>query len=63
VKSLLVSLWEVPDLATKELMVLFYKELIINDYDQEKAFKIAQKNMCDKYRSDISKWAGFVLIR
>ena len=63
VKSLLVSLWKVPDLATKELMVLFYKELIINDYDQEKAFKIAQKYMCDKYRSDISKWAGFVLIR
>ncbi|MEZ4938414.1 MAG: CHAT domain-containing tetratricopeptide repeat protein [Crocinitomicaceae bacterium] len=58
-KSLIMSLWQVPDKETMEFMTLFYKNLTANNRIQE-SFKIAQKEMRKKY--DPYFWAAFVLI-
>lgn len=60
VKTIIMSLWEVPDAETAEFMKLFYSNWIdTNDY--KLAFKTAQKTMMQKYRNDPDKWAAFVL--
>ena len=62
VKSMVVSLWEVPDLETMELMSLFYENIIAGT-DAESAFYLAQKEMKSRYPDQPSLWAGFVFIR
>ena len=62
VEQLIVSLWNVPDNETMELMTLFYKELA-NSQNVVSSFELAQKTMRNKYPDDIKKWAGFVLVR
>lgn len=58
-RSLLMSLWKVNDEATKDLMIAFYKELIITK-DKYKAFRNAQLKIKEKYPDPIN-WGGFVL--
>jgi len=60
VKKLLMSLWEVPDAETAELMQLFYSNLF-KGASYYKAFRDAQLVLKAKYK-DPNKWAGFVLV-
>lgn len=59
VNQLIMSLWSVPDKETKELMELFYSELIKTN-NTRKAFENAQKTMHAKYAPYY--WAAFVLV-
>lgn len=59
VKNLIVSLWQVPDKETAELMTLFYTNLLQNISVRD-AFYNAQKTMRSKYPPYM--WAAFVLI-
>ena len=59
VKNLVVSLWQVPDKETAELMKLFYTNLL-NKEPVRNAFNHAQKTMRSKYPPYF--WAAFVLI-
>lgn len=60
VKSVLMSLWEVDDEATSQLMILFYKEWL-KGMDYHEAFRKAQMQM-KKHYSNPYYWAGFVLM-
>jgi CHAT domain-containing protein len=59
VDYLIMSLWKVPDKETKELMTLFYNNLIV-EKDIKIAFSKAQQQMREKY--DPYFWAAFVLV-
>jgi CHAT domain-containing protein len=59
VKTVIMSLWEVPDAETAEFMNLFYtKWKTLNN--PKKAFKEAQQQMMNTYRETPEKWAAFV---
>ncbi len=60
VKKLLMSLWEVPDAETAELMQLFYSNVFKGE-TYYTAFRKAQLTLKAKYK-DPTKWAGFVLV-
>ncbi|MEE3383630.1 MAG: CHAT domain-containing tetratricopeptide repeat protein [Prevotella sp.] len=60
VKTILMSLWKVPDEETKELMWMFYKELL-NGNTPHQSLKIAQKQLMVKGKSPYY-WAGFILL-
>jgi CHAT domain-containing protein len=59
VKKLIVSLWQVPDKETSELMTLFYSNWLKGSSIRD-AFSKAQKEMRKKYTPYY--WAAFVLI-
>jgi CHAT domain-containing protein/tetratricopeptide (TPR) repeat protein len=59
VKSLLLSLWKVPDKETSELMTAFYR-YYINGNSARVALRKAQMEMKQKYRPYY--WAAFVLV-
>ena len=65
VEYLLLSLWEVPDIQTQELMSFFYKNWF-SGMDITDAFKTAQNDLKTKYagiEGSAFAWAAFVLIR
>ena len=59
-ESILMSLWSVDDATTRELMVLFYTDLV-NGMNPDDALTAAKNRM---RRSGYSpdKWAAFVLL-
>lgn len=59
-KFMIVSLWQVPDKSTSELMVHFY-EFYLKGFSKEESLKKAQDTIKSKYQSPYY-WAGFVLI-
>lgn len=59
VKNLIVSLWQVPDKETAELMNIFYNNLLSGKTVRESFYK-AQKEMRSKYAPYL--WAAFVLV-
>ena len=59
VKKMIVSLWEVPDKESAELMTSFYSHWLSGKSIDE-AFTQAQGNMRKKY--DPFYWAAFVLV-
>ncbi len=59
VKNLIVSLWQVPDKETAELMNIFYTNLLGGNTVRESFYK-AQKEMRSKYPP--YSWAAFVLV-
>ncbi len=59
-KSVIMSLWEVSDAATMELMTEFYKSYSISGNKQE-AFLSAQKKIRLKYKEPYY-WGAFVLV-
>jgi CHAT domain-containing protein len=61
VKRQLVSLWQVPDFSSKELMVLFYKNWLNKRQAPHIALANAQKMVRKKYPEPIH-WAGWVLL-
>ncbi len=60
-KYLIMSLWQVPDFQTQELMTSFYSLWLEDKMSIHDAFQAAQKEMKEKYKSPFL-WAGFVLV-
>ena len=60
VKTILMSLWKVPDEETKDLMRMFYKELL-NGNTPHQSLKIAQEHLMAKGMAPYY-WAGFILL-
>lgn len=59
-KSIIMSLWKVPDKATVELMEMFYSNWLEKKMAKEDAFNLAQSEMRKKY-SNPYMWAAFIL--
>lgn len=59
-KSIIISLWKVDDLATTELMTLFYK-MWIQTGNKRNAFLSAQAQLRQKYPHPYY-WGGFVMV-
>jgi CHAT domain-containing protein len=62
VKSIVLSLWEVLEIAGQEFMTVFYHELIISGKERHEAFRIAQKILREKHPSEPYIWAVFVML-
>ena len=60
VKSVLASLWKVPDDATAKLMTSFYK-IFLSGTEMHLALKMAQKEV-SKLNPDPYYWASFILL-
>ena len=61
VKYLVMSLWQVPDAQTQDLMVTFYEKWLAEKMNIPDAFRAAQQEMREKYQNPYF-WAGFVLL-
>jgi CHAT domain-containing protein len=61
VRFILMSLWQVPDQQTSELMNSFYKNFMEGKSVRE-AFSMAQNNLKEHYRENPFQWGAFVLI-
>ena len=59
-KTVLMSLWKVPDKETNDLMRMFYKELL-NGNTPQQSLKSAQKQMMAGGKTPYY-WAGFILL-
>ena len=59
-QSLIMSLWAVDDVATQELMTLFYQEWL-SSKDKQTSFILAQKKLRNKYPNPFY-WGAFVMI-
>lgn len=62
VDNIIVSLWNVLDDPTMEMMKIFYTELTKTKIPVS-SFEYAQKTMRNKYPDEPEKWAGFVFVR
>ncbi|NEQ64852.1 MAG: CHAT domain-containing protein [Symploca sp. SIO2D2] len=62
VPSLVVSLWQVPDDATQELMVEFYTNLYERKLDKAQALRQAMLTMINEENLDPIDWAAFTVI-
>jgi CHAT domain-containing protein len=58
-KTILMSLWKVDDLATQQLMLLFYQRWL-KGTSQHSAFRWAQQELRKKYPHPYY-WGGFVM--
>ncbi len=61
VRYIIMSLWQVPDHQTKDLMVAFYRNWLELEMSVPDAFREAQSAMRERY-IDPYAWAGFVLL-
>lgn len=61
VKYLIMSLWQVPDFQTQELMAAFYNKWLMEKMTIPEAFSAAQNAMREKYKDPLL-WAGFILV-
>ncbi|MCM1152659.1 MAG: CHAT domain-containing protein [Muribaculum sp.] len=61
VKTLLVSLNEVADESTADMMIAFNRNLVVPGTTKSEAFKKAQSEIRTKYPND-NTWASFILI-
>jgi Uncharacterized protein conserved in bacteria len=59
--TMLVSIWEVPDKETTDMMISFYGYLV-SGHSVKQSFDLAQKDMRVKNPDNPELWAGFVLI-
>lgn len=62
VENMIISLWQIDDETTMELMTSFYSELSKNN-DIASSFSSAQKAMRNKYPNQPKNWAGLILVR
>lgn len=61
VNNIMMSLWQVPDYHTKELMVRFYQNWLEKEMDIRAALLAAQNSMRDEGYEPFH-WAGFVIL-
>jgi tetratricopeptide (TPR) repeat protein len=61
VKYLIMSIWQVPDQHTQELMTTFYTKWLEGGMEIPEAFQAAQQEMRKKYVNPYF-WAGFILL-
>ena len=61
VKTLVMSLWNVSDVVTKEFMIRFYENLARNGWKKMKAFNDAKSYIRSKY-TEPYYWAGFIML-
>jgi CHAT domain-containing protein len=62
-RSVVASLWKVPDSSTAVLMREFYRQLLVNKLDAPAALFLAQQTIRHQERwSDPYYWAGFQLV-
>lgn len=61
VQTLVMSLWNVSDIVTKEFMIKFYEKLANNNWSKRQAFNEAKTYIRSKY-ADPYYWAGFVML-
>lgn len=59
-RNIIMSLWNVDDDATQELMTTFYEEML-GSGDRHKAFRTAQQKLREKYDSPFY-WGAFILV-
>ena len=59
-QTLVMSLWKVPDEQTRDLMILFYKNLLIARMGRARALREAQRKMRIKYPNRPFFWGAFV---
>jgi len=60
-RYLIMSLWQVPDFQTQELMTSFYGKWLTRKMPLPEAFRKAQQELRRKYQHPYF-WAGFVLL-
>ena len=60
VKTILMSLWKVDDIATALMMTTFYKELLVTN-NKHIAYKRAQQKVREKFENPYY-WAGFIML-
>lgn len=60
-KTLVMSLWQVPDYQTQELMTLFYQNLLDRNTTPRQALRAAQNDLRRKHYEPFY-WAGFVMV-
>jgi CHAT domain-containing protein len=60
-ESLIMSMWEVDDKATQELMTLFYDYWIDKKMSKKEAFKEAQQKIREKYKHPYY-WGAFIML-
>ncbi len=61
VKTVIMNLWEVSDVAAQCFMTNFYSDLINGSKDRHKAFQYARDEVRKQYPSPFY-WAGFVMV-
>lgn len=60
-KSLIMSLWEVSDTATRDMMIAFYTNYLIHGFPKEKALHQAQLEIMETHEHPYF-WGSFVII-
>jgi len=60
-QTLVLSLWQVSDEATKDFMTMFHRELAKNKWDKRKAFANARQSLRKSYDNPYY-WAAFIMI-
>lgn len=61
VRTIIMSLWKVPDGSTSEMMQLFYSKWL-GGMDKREAFRETQLEMRNRYPKSPKDWAGFVML-
>ncbi len=61
VKTIIMSLWKVPDGSTAEMMQLFYSKWL-GGMEKREAFRETQREMHKRYPKSPKDWAGFVML-
>jgi len=61
-EKMIISLWQVPDKETAEMMTLFYSNIAAGGVSYHDAFIAAQRAMQQKYPAGPLKWAAFELV-
>ncbi|MBL7776087.1 MAG: CHAT domain-containing protein, partial [Saprospiraceae bacterium] len=61
-RYLIMSLWQVNDRKTGELMEVFYRAYLVDGLSVPQAFRAAQQTMRARFPGSPYVWAGFVLV-
>lgn len=63
VKSVILSLWDLPDLATAKIIEYFFSKIdVLNKAEALKSAKLKYLERADEYTSNPIYWAGLILI-
>lgn len=60
-KTIIMTLWSVNDLSTKEFVTTFFQRLTTNGWHKHEAFEYAKRIIRNKYK-DPTHWAAFVMM-